>query len=423
MSLESRIPAGESPDGVRGWSKEIAEHLRNVHLTLIAVSAGLVLVALSEKPYDPTTALRELEEIQVLQKEWSPQFLHDSLASVDVTSKNPGEKTFALLSSTSLFAFPCWIGHAIYNCKPVKAWFSGMSPTSNATLFPKTVAEFSRFWDSLANKEPQWVAFAAVVGEGTTISYGKERERSIRVFGLPPPEYLQAKASAEIPLWPRRLGDQFVFWDAPPSQIVTHVSIPIVHVKKYIVDQTALARLFPDWQPGAFETSFKDLARASQGSEQLEFDDVRKRLEEESSHGSDVFEVFGLKIPSAQLTVCGILLVLCIQFYLFAHLRELSTKLNQNDSAWGVAWIAMFPSIWCRYATWATLVALPILAISLLSWHGASRIVAGIPWRWQIWRSGEWRYLLRTLPFCLALSASGLLGWCCWSNRPRIHRL
>jgi hypothetical protein len=53
------------------WSKDFVEHLRTVHFTLIGVSAGLILIVLSAKPYDSTAALRELHQIMELKKLWS----------------------------------------------------------------------------------------------------------------------------------------------------------------------------------------------------------------------------------------------------------------------------------------------------------------------------------------------------------------
>lgn len=58
--------------------KGVVEHLRAVQFALIGTSIVLIVGALSIKPYDPATALREVNEIILLKKLWSPNFLVDT---------------------------------------------------------------------------------------------------------------------------------------------------------------------------------------------------------------------------------------------------------------------------------------------------------------------------------------------------------
>jgi hypothetical protein len=55
--------------------KDYVEHLRTVHFTLVAVSAGLIVVLLSSKSYSPSIARREIYEILELKQLWSSTWI------------------------------------------------------------------------------------------------------------------------------------------------------------------------------------------------------------------------------------------------------------------------------------------------------------------------------------------------------------
>jgi hypothetical protein len=68
------VPFRHSPQSITPahWSKDFVEHLRTVHLTLIATAAALIVVALTTKSYSTEVAKNELHKILELQKNWSP---------------------------------------------------------------------------------------------------------------------------------------------------------------------------------------------------------------------------------------------------------------------------------------------------------------------------------------------------------------
>jgi hypothetical protein len=68
------------------WSKDFVEHLRTVHLALIATAAALIVVALTTKPYSTEVAKNELHKILELKKSWSPKsFLVMKKGNVDAS--------------------------------------------------------------------------------------------------------------------------------------------------------------------------------------------------------------------------------------------------------------------------------------------------------------------------------------------------
>jgi hypothetical protein len=69
------LVAATSPSQPVHWSKDYVEHLRTVHLTLIAVSVGILIIATSIRPYNPAVAARELHQIIQLKHLWSPYWV------------------------------------------------------------------------------------------------------------------------------------------------------------------------------------------------------------------------------------------------------------------------------------------------------------------------------------------------------------
>lgn len=53
------------------WSKDFAEHLRTVHFALVAISAGLILLVVSSRQYDPSKALNQIQSILDLKDRWT----------------------------------------------------------------------------------------------------------------------------------------------------------------------------------------------------------------------------------------------------------------------------------------------------------------------------------------------------------------
>jgi hypothetical protein len=68
------------------WSKDFVEHLRTVHLTLIATAAALVVVALTTKPYSTEVAKNELHKILELKANWSPGLFYSLLSDTESTN-------------------------------------------------------------------------------------------------------------------------------------------------------------------------------------------------------------------------------------------------------------------------------------------------------------------------------------------------
>jgi hypothetical protein len=88
------VPQPSPPQAPAHWSEDFVEHLRTVHLTLVAVSIALAIVTISAKPYNPAVASRELHEILQLRKIWSIEWIKLNTHWVGSTFDQPLRKPY-----------------------------------------------------------------------------------------------------------------------------------------------------------------------------------------------------------------------------------------------------------------------------------------------------------------------------------------
>ncbi len=337
--------------------------------------------------------------------------------------------TWAFVPPSRPYSFPCWVGNQQYNCQPHQNWKSNLPESWSvaSASFPRTVSEFSRFWDSLgkqnqseqqnkSGKQDYWVDFVNQIGTGTKVPPTPGTEIEVSRFRTTPASRQVSRDEPrptveDKPLWlvsDEHVTDKdgnakFLYWDKPEkANEGREWEIPVLTRKRIKLDQDALITIFPKkWIKGRFDLAFADLARASRDLEELEFADLREQLKAEAASGSGFFEIAGLKIPSGQVTTVGIIAVLCIQLYLLILLRELSYRLSSDDTSWDVPWIGMFGSRLAHWATWISVAVCPVAAVGLLAWHGLSHATPA-----------RVLFVLPLLLACLVASAS-------WSYRPR----
>jgi hypothetical protein len=415
------------------WSKDFAEHLRYVHFTLMVASVGLILLVLSSKPYNPANALREIEEIIELKKNWSPSWLVDNckcephwISMRDYLGVSP------FMLNVSKSATPLEVAGDLHWKKsgihpdqtPVRAVF--VFPENNWTQdwheepewspqlsFPNTLAGFRKWWDAL--RKVHNVEVVLSVDTAGWLSFSAEE--------LPNPNpaedpgYVQLELAGDtsnkslqrVGLYLYKSGDHFVYRGV--VQRVGRVFFPVSASYHVELDQGALhTSSFSDWHSGPFERSFSDLAQAASGLEALELQDVQKFVSDDVAKGTQVFKAFGLELPAEQVTYGGIVILLATQVYFLAYLRQLSGKLRIDDPGWDVPWIAMNQSILARLISFVTLVLLPCAAVFSLGARAMLRLSAD---------HGDRLLTARALGFIAAFALALVLGALSWKYRPQ----
>lgn len=443
----------KASSGPSHWSKDFVEHLRSVHFALIGASTAVILAAVSVKPYNSVTAVRQVSEIIELKKSWSPTFVLDRLTDpsedppygsyadpyIDPLS-HTGDydlKGFGILGSVEwigehrkspmsvVFVFPDLMFMMGRNWPIVRNWNPRADPG-------ETLADFRRWWDGLLRSPtvliPRGFSRKATLKRSpipatspTLESLRQPREKSARSY-LPSSGYallgaLDTASNFEPSLLRVHLllmgsGPSDVVWTTKPLELTyegnfidkdssVNATIPIVTQWEVQLTQQKLAKCFPNWQLGRFDRSFWDLAQAAKGLEALELEDLRRIVSEDAARGSEVLEVFGFKFPVGRVTVWSTVVLWCIQLYFLVYLKQLSGKLDRTDPGWDVPWIGMDQSGLARFLLFITITFLPCVSLAF--------------WGVRTFRQVNWFAVVNGLGFIVTL----IFGVWCWKYRPQ----
>jgi hypothetical protein len=103
--------------------------------------------------------------------------------------------------------------------------------------------------------------------------------------------------------------------------------------------------------------------------------------------GDQNIELVGLKLPSAEITQWGLVLLLCAQFYFWLHLHELKKKIEATSPGWDVAWVGMYTSVAAELTMWISACLLPVVAVSLLAIKIPKILTTILPklYKWELW--------------------------------------
>lgn len=421
------------------WSKDFVEHLRVVHFGLISFSVGMIILVVSAKPYNSKIAEREMAELYRLQRVGSPAWLR---------TRPSGEKFMVDLPKPSHLSHgnlgnipvrdeggrPRQVQGTIYQNKetrdvvfvfPEDDWFQTTyvsSPHEDADKFPKTLLEFQDWWSYLYDPENHYISVDFVNdvwAEGDLTGLPEKSNYVDLHYGLVSNQTLK-----QVQLTKHLEAGRTGFMGHLPetNQEVFLYALRYEHVD---ASQGLLKSFFPDVCSGSFNDSFPDLRSATEEFATDPLDEIRKHVNEEAAKGADLFEAFGMKFPTDQITRWGAIVLLSIQIYFFLYLRQLAGKLSPSDAGWDVPWIAMDQSKAARVILFVTVTVLPCVAAASLAYLVSQQAspeyasAQGDCYRQGLlWRG--WSHLLRVLVFLGAAVCAGVLGVWCWRYRPKV---
>lgn len=201
--------------------------------------------------------------------------------------------------------------------------------------------------------------------------------------------------------------------------------IPILSINQYAVTRNTITSHFRNLHDGTFQDTFGDLSNAADKMSDLSLEDLKEFIHDDAVKGPEVFEVFGMKFPAGQATYWGIILLLSIQLYFFAYLRQLSGKLGPNDAGWDVPWIGMDDSKVAQSMFFVSLVPLPIATLVLLSSRRANTLLSVVSSDKSLsimafLRMIPWKTTALIAILLLACIASLALALLCWKYRPQL---
>jgi hypothetical protein len=283
-------------DGVTHWSAPFVEHLRTVHFALISVSAAVVLLVLTAKPYNPSVALTAIEKILAIKKEWGPDFIRQIGQSAPFTNSDKSTSTWELSSSSASREIPCAPQGGdldlAFICEIPRTWtvggFVSQDPRVFSPLvFPNTLAEFRDWWNSLAKS--QTIYFADSIGEIESrmeIGY-RDRDNKIYMYknyrvALGMDVNVQIPDDRKVRLlvdgsFPKSGPLRFSAETGTTLNRSVTISLGTHEGHKYEVDWTSFANSV-GFDVGEFGFAFRDLALEAGGRESLSLEDIRTHL-------------------------------------------------------------------------------------------------------------------------------------------------
>jgi hypothetical protein len=186
------------------------------------------------------------------------------------------------------------------------------------------------------------------------------------------------------------------FYDDTPSSAASRacllgVTADAEHVKSPLADLASLAGVAPPIM--SFDEAFPDLHVVTEKLDNMplaQADAVLSVLEDQL--GSDL-EIFTVKIPATAIRVWGVILLLCVQFYLLLHLTEFVSlgPPSSRDDFIEPAWLGLYKSRLARAVALISAAALPAVTTVLITFQS---------------ESGSWDF--RTIP-AYALSSMSFL--------------
>jgi hypothetical protein len=398
------------------WSKDFVEHLRTVHFALITVSVGLVLLVLSARPFDPGAAVAQFGNLQKAATNFDLAQLLSKYSYVagrefDLEAKLPTNDVLLDLRFPEFWVLQSADGAYLNENAPEYQEYTRKLTGNDIVALRDWWAVHNRdtkFTVGVDMQEAGNVAknhrtYKAVLGDEVPYGFAPpSKDVNFRLYHL---SYLSEKNKAN-----------FLFEGEYKSSDSSLQFLFPAKVKEVILRPSDFA-IVPNGC-ASFDSCFPDLVKATKGLETLSLSDLRSHLIQQLEKGDSVFEAFGLKIPVAQLTFWGIVVVLSVQLYFLLHLREFHAKIRPRDTGWDVPWIGVYPSVLSRAVYFTTTTVMPVVAVALLAYRATvSRVQAFVHAnRWDI------RSLIVLEIALLVFSAvmSALLSWVAWKHSPTL---
>jgi hypothetical protein len=398
------------------WSKDFVEHLRTVHFALLTVSVGLILL-LTSKPYDARKAAGEMTQILQI----------NSLAHLepegDLGTTQPDNVEYSpwLSATTTRGKVSLHLVEPnlfICNPEPGKHYFHHLEPS----LMPNTIHSFAVWWDSLYRHDSRIVSIMRFHRKGVVLDESKGRMGDLTIASIGSHDDRAITLSLEGLCETDGSSDKELVVNGADGRY--RFLLVVAANTSQAFNQSLISRKSAHVTQGFFGESFPNLAKAAEGREDLDLATLAPQIYSEATKGDEAFEVFGVKIPSNEITRWGIVFLIGIQLYLVMYLRRLNDKLRSDDPGWDVPWMAMDESRLARSMLFASVVLLPTLAAYCVlrqNQHQASQTVWGIlTHSHELGRARTLIELLQSFLVPVGCLVSVCLSLLCWRYRPKL---
>jgi hypothetical protein len=366
-------------------AKDFIEHLRTVHFTLVVICLATIVVISSPSSKDVAKANEQLTQIIAATRMWDSDVFQQKLTEGKAITQcnHLGPLAIHYSSVETLMAGVKTSGWQ----EDVAGRSTLETPKGdNTRLFvpsPSNLTQFRQLWDFgrtyvcplSIDKE---ISYFEVTSSGSATFVRKLPIESINQSSKVPINKATTTLTFELfksEIFPQgeRVGTSgFVYF---ASFGKGRLLVPATNVKKpeIILSKARLYEILPQyhWRPSAFNTTFRELDRATTGSQDLTLDHLAIILRERESSSKESFEAFGVRFPIEATTHWAMLLIISIQLYFWMHLREFRAR---NFASSDVAWIGTYNGLTANLVFYLTTVVFPVAVVAYLCLMAGSEV-------------------------------------------------
>lgn len=360
--------------------KDLVEHIRTVHFTVLVVSFVLTAALQIERKRPVERAAADAEAILRLQQRWS-----ETEAQLRKAANVAAERfasTFAggppgpttVLPRRGVYRTQGPTGYpveSVLRFQIVEGWlFTDNRPLtdekSSLTRFPppwNTLQEFLTFWDGLHKELTAFlpIVLAPPADSSFCNSIERIRDTSLTAYLVVVPA---RDVSAEWSIVPKLRFATGMGFGAQACDLQKVIVKPLkLDLGRVFSPVTAQAS---SWGTDESTKEFPELIAAAKYFEDSPLERLAAALRERANTDTERIELFQAKLPADSIPTYGTIVLLLCQFYLFAHLVELrEVSAGSRDPDLPLAYIGLYKSRLVFVFTVLSIAALPVLPLAL----------------------------------------------------------
>jgi len=373
--------------------KDLVEHIRTVHFTVLVVALILTAALQIEKRRTMERAASDAEAVLLLSQRWDETSkvlsaaitAHhpagaSSLDGAPINSDNPYPGLYSVGSSDGPRKFRLRQSWVYVDQVPRL----GSIPSYRVSAW-STLREFLSFWDGIHDGKQVFLPIKLFPDSKNAFCKNITKASELEA---------EDDEDADLSFAAQKSATDDVSWSLHSSvdtlvgenhTVVSCVFKPVV-VRPIAIDKS-LALIFKqltpqaqNWGTSDSKSEFPELIDAAKHLEDLPLENLAQTLRERANQDTDKIELFQAKLPASAIPTFGSLILILCQFYLLAHLAELrrmsrETKPSEPPSGY----IGLYQNPLTFVFTIVSLVIFPVVPLLIESWQdlGTSRKIAG----------------------------------------------
>jgi len=352
--------------------KDLVDHVRTVHFTVLVVALILIAALQFEKRRSLERAADDAEAILHLAQRWRDTLAHLT-ADVDV-----------IMESNLIVAQPSGIelvfpergvyrvparkrrkGEPVLDFRVTKKWiFVDNVEDDEAELHDKmpkqwtNLQQFFDFWDAFHDGRAAFLPLVLGFRKGAADcnAIDKTSQDTVNSFLFPKS---------------KRVGtDWSIIATVEEQQHEPICQFPEIRVPTALLDLPhALVGVVPQaakWGTGKSSEEFRELIEQTKYFESTPLDSLYDALRERANTDTDRIELFQAKLPVSTIAIYGSLVLFICQLYLLAHLLELRSMARvQTALEWPTGYVGLYGNRSIFWFTIASITVWPLVPITL----------------------------------------------------------